>query len=62
MPSQAAFDHWLAALEKRHYAELTFPEVRKGLQALSTIYTLKREKLPGNPIDGRGKQAAFALF
>src|SRR4051812_19659433 len=35
--SEAAFDHWLAALEKRHYAELTFPEVRKGLQALSTI-------------------------
>jgi len=57
-----AFDRWLAALEKRHYAELTFPEVRKGLQALSTIYTLKRDKLPGNPIDGRGKQAAFALF
>jgi len=37
--------------------------VRKGLQALSTIYTEKREKLgTGAALDGRGKRAAFAMF
>lgn len=59
----AAFVRWLAALEKRHYAELTFPEVRKGLQALSAIYVQKRDRLAeGAVFEGRGKRAAFALF
>ena len=58
-----ALDNWLAALEKRHYAELTFQEVRKGLQAVSAIYVQKRDKLAGGAVfDGRGKRAAFAIF
>jgi hypothetical protein len=53
--AQAAFEKWLAALEKRHYGELTFQEVRKGLQAVSTIYVQKRDKLPdGAVFEGRG--------
>lgn len=54
---------WLEALERRHLAELTLPEVRRGLQALSSIYVERREKLPSGAVfDGAGKRAAFALF
>lgn len=61
--AQAALERWLAALEKRHYAELTFQEVRKGLQAVSAIYVQKRDKLAeGAVFEGRGKRAAFAIF
>ena len=58
-----ALERWLVALEKRHYAELTFQEVRKGLQAVSAIYVQKRDRLAdGAVFDGRGKRAAFAIF
>lgn len=61
--SQAALERWLAALERRHYAELTFQEVRKGLQAVSAIYVQKRDRLADGAIfEGRGKRAAFAMF
>jgi len=54
---------WYAALEKRHLASLTFPEVRRALQSLSTLYVGKREKIAvGGALDGAGKRAAFALF
>jgi hypothetical protein len=54
---------WLAALEERHLQELTFPEVRRALQALSALYVGGRDKLPGGvALQGRGKRAAFALF
>jgi hypothetical protein len=54
---------WLAALEKRHLSELTFQEVRRSLQALSSLYVERRERLAsGAALEGAGKRAAFALF
>jgi hypothetical protein len=63
MRSAASFESWLAALEKRHLADLTFPEVRRALQALSSLYVERRHRLqPGAALDTAGKRAAFALF
>lgn len=54
---------WVAALEKRHLARLTFPEVRRALQALSSLYVERRGRLgTGAAFDGAGKRAAYALF
>jgi hypothetical protein len=54
---------WLEALEKRHLARLTFAEVRRALQALSSLYVERRGRLTsGAALDGAGKRAAFALF
>jgi len=57
------FTRWLDALQKRHLAELTFSEVRRALQALSTHYVEQRGGLTrGAALSGAGKRAAFALF
>jgi hypothetical protein len=57
------FERWVADLERRHLAELSFPEVRKGLQALSSLYVERRGRIgSGAAFDGAGKRAAFALF
>ena len=54
---------WLAALDERHLANLTQPEVTRALRALSSCYVERREKLAsGGPLDSAGKRAAFALF
>jgi hypothetical protein len=54
---------WLAALEQRHLANLTRPELTRALRALSSMYVERREKLAsGAALDGAGKRAAFALF
>ncbi len=59
----ALLERFVDALFARHLAELTFSEVRKSLQALSSLYVERREKLPeGAVFDGRGKRAAFAVF
>ena len=59
----APFDRWLDDLEKRHLAELSFPEVRKGLQAVSSLYVERRGRIgSGAVFEGKGKRAAFALF
>ena len=59
----AGFDEWLADLEARHLADLTFPEVSRSLRALSSGYVERRTRLTeGAPLAGRGKRAAFALF
>src|SRR5437899_2677183 len=53
---------WMAALEARHLAELTFSEVSRALRALSSAYVERRAKLArGAALDGAGKRAAFAL-
>jgi SAM-dependent methyltransferase len=58
-----AFDRWIAALEARHLAELTFSEVSRALRALSSAYVERRQKLAeGAALSGAGKRAAFALF
>lgn len=57
------FLDWFAALERRHLSRLTFREVRRGLEALSSIYVERRERLEGGAVfEGEGKKAAFALF
>lgn len=58
-----ALERWLASLEKRHLAELTFPEVSRALRALSSVYVERRGRLAeGAALTGAGKRAAFALF
>ncbi len=57
------FPGWLASLEERHRAQLTFQEVRRALQALSSLYVERRNKIGrGAALDGAGKRAAFALY
>jgi hypothetical protein len=59
----SAFTRWLAVLEQRFLADLTFQEVSRALRALSAGYVERRERLSaGAPLDGAGKRAAFALF
>ena len=36
--TEPPFDRWLEDLERRHLAELSFAQVRKGLQAVSSLY------------------------
>jgi SAM-dependent methyltransferase len=57
------FVRWMADLESRHLADLTFPEVSRALRALSSAYVERRAKLgEGAALSGAGKRAAFALF
>ncbi len=57
------FPGWFAALEKRHRERLEFAEIRRALQALSSLYVERREKLgAGKALESDGKRAAFALF
>jgi hypothetical protein len=57
------FQEWLAELETRHFADLTFSEVSTALRALSSAYVERRAKLiQGAAFSGAGKRAAFALF
>ena len=61
--ADARVNGWLAALEARHLADLTFPEVSRALRALSSAYVERRAKLSeGAALSGAGKRAAFALF
>jgi SAM-dependent methyltransferase len=54
---------YYAALEARHLSELTFAEVRRALQALSSLYVERRGRMAdGAALDGAGKRAAFALY
>ncbi len=61
--SDDAVSAWLAALEKRHLANLTPSEAARALRALSSCYVERRSKLAkGGALEGAGKRAAFALF
>src|SRR5262249_10119354 len=53
----------LDSLEKRHLSSLTFSEVRRAVQALSSLYVERRHQIAqGSALDGVGKRAAFALY
>jgi len=53
----------MAALERRHLSQLGFAEVRRALQALSSLYVERRGRLAsGAALESEGKRAAFALF
>jgi SAM-dependent methyltransferase len=57
------FPAYFAALEARHARELTFAEIRRALQALSSLYVERRSRLgAGRALEGAGKRAAFALY
>jgi SAM-dependent methyltransferase len=57
------FPAWFTALESRQRAQLSFAEIRRGLQALSSLYVERRQRLAGGrALDGAGKRAAFALY
>jgi SAM-dependent methyltransferase len=59
----ARFERWLYETERRHLADLTFPEVSSGLRALSSAYVERRHRIGrGSALDGAGKRAAFAMF
>ncbi|HYR87217.1 MAG TPA: class I SAM-dependent methyltransferase [Terriglobia bacterium] len=59
----ADFVQWFEALEKRHLANLNFSEVRRAVQALSSLYVERRGRLAAaSALDAAGKRAAFALF
>ena len=63
METPDPLDSFHAALEARHLSELTFAEVRRALQALSSLYVERRERMAdGAALDGAGKRAAFALY
>jgi len=54
---------YVDAAETRHRADLSFAEVRRALQALSSLYVERRERMrTGAALDGAGKRAAFALY
>ena len=56
-------EDWLADLEERHLANLTFSEVARALRALSSTYVEHRERLARkSAFDSAGKQAAYALY
>ena len=58
------FDAWLAATVARHTADLEFRELRKGAQALSSLYVERRGDvdLAARAVEGRGKRAALATY
>ena len=57
------FSTWFESLERRHLETLTFPEVRRAVQALSSLYVERRDRIESNsPFSGAGKRAAFALY
>jgi len=61
--SDELFDRWVAALEARHLANLSFAEVSRALRALSSAYVERRgPRALGAALSGEGKRAAFALF
>ena len=63
MPEDDRVAGWLAALDRRHLAELTPSEVARALRALSSCYVERRARLArGGALESAGKRAAFALF
>jgi len=58
------FESWFEALEGRCLHGLSFAEVRRALQALSSLYVERRCHAggPARALQGAGKRAAFALF
>jgi len=54
---------WIDEIQERYGRTLKFPEIRKGVVALSRIYVEERRRIDrGAVFDGAGKRAAFACF
>jgi SAM-dependent methyltransferase len=56
------FENWIQKLFERWMGELTHQEVARALKALTRDYVQRRTRLRGKALEGRGKQAAFALY
>jgi predicted RNA methylase len=57
------FSAWFGALERRHLESLSFSEVRRAVQALSSLYVERRDRIDRtSPFSGAGKRAAFAMY
>jgi hypothetical protein len=63
-PLRAAFDAWLEEARGRFLKKLTFSELRKGVQALSSLYVERRSRgrIAERALSGEGKRAAFATY
>lgn len=53
---------YLQAIYQRYFNNLTFQELRRSIQVLSSLYVERRQELRKKGIAGRGKRAAFALY
>jgi SAM-dependent methyltransferase len=61
---RAAFDAWQARALARFSPPLSFREIRRGVQALSSLYVERRAegRLAERALEGAAKRAAFACF
>lgn len=61
---RGVYDVWQERALARFSPPLTFQEIRRGVQALSTLYVERRREgnLASRSLDGAGKRAAFACF
>ena len=61
---RADFDRWLDEGVARVSPPLSFREVRKGVQALSSLYVERREgrDLSARAVEGEGKRAALSTY
>jgi len=61
---RAAFDAWQERARARFSPPLTFQELRRGVQALSSLYVERRGegRLAERALEGAAKRAAFACF
>jgi len=62
--TRAAFDAWQERALARFSPPLSFQEIRRGVQALSSLYVERRGegRLAERALEGAGKRAAFACF
>jgi hypothetical protein len=57
------FVHWFEALQRRHLEKLSFQEIRRAVQALSSLYVERRSRIDARAaFTGAGKRAAFAMY
>ncbi len=63
-PLREPFDAWLAGTLGRYVPPLTFSELRKGVQAVSSLYVERRGggRLATRAIEGQGKRGALATY
>jgi hypothetical protein len=59
----ATFRRFYAALHGRHLSRASIGDIRRGIQAISSLYVERRgEAPPSRALEGEAKRAAFALF
>jgi SAM-dependent methyltransferase len=63
-PLREAFDAWLETTVARYSPPLAFAEIRRGAQALSSLYVERRRSgaIAARSVRGRGKRAALATY